>query len=226
MIPFNKASLSSLEYEYLSAAINRGHISGCGPFTRQAEEILTEIHGRGRSLLTTSCTHALELSALLLNLKSGDEVIVPSYTFVSTASAFALHGATPVFADIDPMTLGLSLDTIVRVTSERTKAVCVVHYAGFSSEIDRIADFCSERDIVLIEDNAHGFLGTFRGRPLGTFGSLSTLSFHETKNITCGEGGALHINDLSLLERSEILREKGTDRSRFFRGQVYKYTWV
>lgn len=226
MIPFNQASIGQRELDLLAEALKLGHISGNGPTTAQAERLLESVHGSGRSLLTTSCTHALEMSARLLRLEPGDEIIVPSFTFVSTAGAFLLHGGRPVFVDVREDTLNIDFEQARDAISPRTKAICVVHYAGVAAEPDRFAELCNERGIALIEDNAHGLFGSFRGRPLGTFGSMSTMSFHETKNITCGEGGALHVNAEELIERAEILREKGTDRSRFFRGEVDKYTWV
>ncbi len=225
-IPFNSANLGSREFEYLTRAINARHISGGGPYTRQAELQLSNLHGSGRSLLTTSCTHALELSSRLLNLSEGDEVIVPSFTFVSSASAFMLSGAKPIFADVRSDTLNICPSSAESLITERTKAICIVHYAGIGADPERFVELCRRNNLVLIEDNAHGLGGTYAGRPLGTFGQMSTMSFHETKNVTCGEGGAIHLNDASLIERAEILREKGTNRSRFFRGQVDKYTWV
>jgi dTDP-4-amino-4,6-dideoxygalactose transaminase len=226
VIPFNRANLEGRELEYLQQAIDGGHISGGGPFTRAVEEHLEQLHQGARTLLTTSCTHALEMASLLAGLGPGDEVIVPSYTFVSSASAFLIHQAVPVFVDVDPDTLNLDLDAVTRAIGPRTKAVCAVHYGGVGARPDELARLCEDHDLTLIEDNAHGLFGRFRGEPLGTFGSISTLSFHETKNITCGEGGALVLNDPVLVERAEILRDKGTDRSRFLRGQVDKYTWV
>jgi dTDP-4-amino-4,6-dideoxygalactose transaminase len=225
-VPFNRATFEGRELDYLRAAVTGGHVSGNGPFTREAEQFLREGHDGAASLLTTSCTHALEMSALLLDLAPGDEVIVPAYTFVSTASAFLLHGATPVFADVRADTLNLDVDLLDRVRTSRTRAVCAVNYAGVGADLDRLAAYCQAEGLTLIEDNAHGLFGRYAGRTLGTFGALSTLSFHETKNIACGEGGALIITDEGLVERAEILREKGTDRSRFFRGEVDKYTWV
>jgi dTDP-4-amino-4,6-dideoxygalactose transaminase len=225
-IPFNSATLGSREFEYLTRAINGRHISGGGPFTRQAEAHLSNLHGTGRSLLTTSCTHALELSGRLLNLSAGDEVIVPAFTFVSTAAAFMMSGATPIFADVRRDTLNICPDVAENLISERTKAICIVHYAGVGADPDRFKAICHKYNLALIEDNAHGLGGTFSGQPLGTFGEMSTMSFHETKNVTCGEGGAIHLNDETLIDRAEILREKGTNRSRFFRGHVDKYTWV
>jgi dTDP-4-amino-4,6-dideoxygalactose transaminase len=179
-----------------------------------------------KALLTTSCTHALEMAALLLNIRPGDEVIVPSFTFVSTVNAFVLRGARPVFADIHPDTLNLDESQIERLVTTRTRAIVPVHYAGVGCEMDTIGEIAARHGLAVVEDNAHGLFGKYRGRYLGTFGSLASQSFHETKNFICGEGGALLINDSQYCERAEILREKGTNRSRFFRGQVDKYTWV
>ena len=226
MIPFNKASFDGNELKYLAQAIQQGHTSGNGPFTKQAEALLSRMHGGSTSLLTTSCTHALEMAARLLDLQPGDEIIVPSYTFVSTASSFMWNGAKPVFADIHPDTLNIDPDSAERCITDRTKAICIVHYAGVGAEPDRFVDMAQRYQLSLIEDNAHGLGATYKGQTLGTFGDMSTLSFHETKNVTCGEGGALVINNPKLVERAEILREKGTNRSRFIRGQVDKYTWV
>ena len=211
---------------HLTEAILNGHVSGNGLRTKHAERILSDLHGSGTSLLTTSCTHALEMSALLLRLSPGDEVVVPSYTFVSTASAFLLHGGTPVFVDVRDDTLNIDFDAVEAAITPRTRAICIVHYAGVAAEPERFRKLADQRGLVLIEDNAHGLFGSYKSRSLGSFGEMSTLSFHETKNVTCGEGGALHLNDLQYLERAEILREKGTDRSKYFRGQVDKYTWV
>ena len=225
-IPFNRADIGKHDIELLSESISAGHISGNGPFTKRAEEQITKTLGNDRTLLTTSCTHALEMSALLLRLKPGDEVIVPSYTFVSTASAFMLYGAKPVFVDVRQDTLNIDLDQAEAAITPRTRAICVVHYGGVACEMDRLTKLAKDHNLILIEDNAHGLFAKYRGKYLGTFGALATQSFHETKNITCGEGGALVINDASLAERAEILREKGTDRTKFLRGQVDKYTWV
>ena len=224
-IPFNRASFPGAELNYVGDAIELGHISGNGKFTKDSEELLSQICGSPATLLTTSCTHALELAARILRLGPGDEVIVPAYTFVSTASAFAMSGAIPVFVDVDEQTLNLDTRLVESAITPRTRAICTVHYAGIANQIDSLAQLCSRREIPLIEDNAHGLGATYQGRKLGTFGQLSTMSFHETKNITCGEGGALGVNDLALVELGEILREKGTDRSQFLRGQVDKYTW-
>jgi dTDP-4-amino-4,6-dideoxygalactose transaminase len=226
MIPFNQPSFSGRETEYLLHSLASGHTSGNGPYTKRAQVLIEEIQGTGRALLTTSCTHALEMSARLMDLQPGDEVIVPDYTFVSTASAYLWNGAQPVFADIRPDTLNIDIESVKSRISARTRAICVVHYAGVAAQPDEFAELAAQHGLMLIEDNAHGFGASWKGKPLGTFGSLSTLSFHETKNVSCGEGGALVINDPALLERAEILREKGTDRSRFLRGQVDKYTWV
>jgi dTDP-4-amino-4,6-dideoxygalactose transaminase len=210
----------------MQEAIANWHISGDGPFTRRCHALLESILGVPRAFLTTSCTHALELAALLLNTQPGDEVIVPSFTFVSTVNAFVLYGAKPVFVDIRPDTLNLDETKLDRLITPRTKAILVVHYAGVGCEMDSICDSAERHGVAVVEDNAHGLLGKYKGRYLGTFGCLASQSFHETKNFTCGEGGALLINDAQYVERAEILREKGTDRSRFFRGQVDKYTWV
>lgn len=226
MIRFNRASFTGRELEYLEATIRDGHVSGNGPFTKAVEGLLSRGHGGAPTLLTTSCTHALEMSGLLAGLGPGDEVIVPSFTFVSCASAFMLHGAVPVFADVTSDTLNLDLDSVRAQIGPRTRAICAVHYAGVGASPDELAKLCAERELVLIEDNAHGLFGSYGGRVLGTFGSMSTLSFHETKNVSCGEGGALVLNSPDLIERAEIIRDKGTDRSKFLRGQVDKYTWV
>jgi len=225
-IPFNKPSISGNEYAYIADAIRRGHISGDGYYTGQCQSMLEKILGVGRSLLTTSCTHALEMSALLLDIREGDEVIVPSFTFVSTVNAFALRGARPVFIDIRPDTLNFDERLLEGLITPRTRAIVVVHYAGVASEMDAILTIAGRHAIPVVEDNAHGLFGRYKGRMLGTFGCLATQSFHETKNIHCGEGGALSINNPELIERAEILREKGTNRSAFYRGQVDKYTWV
>ena len=225
-IPFNRADIGQHDIELLSESISAGHISGNGPFTKRAEEQITKTLGNERTLLTTSCTHALEMSALLLGLKPGEEVIVPAFTFVSTASAFMLYGAKPVFVDVRQDTLNIDLDQVEAAITPRTRAICVVYYGGVACEMDRLTKLAKDHNLILIEDNAHGLFAKYRGKYLGTFGALATQSFHETKNITCGEGGALVINDASLAERAEILREKGTDRTKFLRGQVDKYTWV
>ena len=225
-IPYNRVTLTGQEMPYIREAVERGHLSGDGSFTKRCHELLQRELGVPRVLLTTSCTHALEMSALLLELQPGDEVIVPSFAFVTTVNAFALHGAKPVFADVRPDTLNLDERRLPELIGPRTRAVVPLHYAGVSCEMDPIMTLARERGITVIEDNAHGLFARYRGKLLGTFGALATQSFHETKNLTCGEGGALLLNDPRFVERAEILREKGTNRSRFFRGQVDKYTWV
>jgi dTDP-4-amino-4,6-dideoxygalactose transaminase len=225
-IPFNRPAFLGNEQRYMAEAVAYGLISGDGPFTKKCHEFLEKLTGAGKALLTTSCTHALEMAALLLEIQPGDEIILPSFTFVSTANAFALRGARPVFADIRPDTLNLDEKALDRLITPRTRAIVVVHYAGVGCEMDAILPLAARRGLAVVEDNAHGLFGKYRGKPLGSFGALATQSFHETKNVTCGEGGALLINDLRFAERAEIIREKGTNRSRFFRGQVDKYSWV
>ena len=226
MIPFNRPHVSGKEFEYIQQAIDNLHLSGDGLFTKRCEALLEQELGVPRALLTTSCTHALEMAALLLDIKPGDEVIIPSFTFVSSVNAFILRGACPVFIDIRPDTLNLDESHLERLITPRTRAIVAVHYAGVGCEMDTILDVAKRHGVPVIEDNAHGLFGRYRGKYLGTFGCLATLSFHETKNFTCGEGGALLINDPQFIERAEIIREKGTDRSRFFRGEVDRYTWV
>jgi dTDP-4-amino-4,6-dideoxygalactose transaminase len=225
-IPFNKPHVSGREFEYISDAIQRGHLSGDGYYTKQCHALLEEWLGVPKVLLTTSCTHALEMAALLLNIQPGDEVIVPSFTFVTSINAFVLRGAKPNFIDVHPDTLNLDETQLERHITERTRAIVPVHYAGVGCEMDTIMRVANRHSISVVEDNAHGLFGKYRGQNLGTFGALATQSFHETKNFTCGEGGALVINRDDLIERAEIIREKGTNRSRFFRGMVDKYTWV
>ena len=225
-IPFNKPTQVGKELEYIQQAIQSSHLSGDGEFTKRSHALLEEALGVPRVLLTTSCTHALEMSALLLDLKNGDEVIVPSFTFVSSINAFVLRGAKPVFADIRPDTLNLDETRLEALITPKTRAIVLVHYAGIGCEMDAIMEIADRHGIPVVEDNAHGLFGKYKGRNLGTFGVMATQSFHETKNLTSGEGGALLINDEKYFEDAEILREKGTNRSRFFRGQVDKYTWV
>jgi dTDP-4-amino-4,6-dideoxygalactose transaminase len=225
-IPLNKPGLSGDELRYIADAISRGHSAGDGFFTKRSQLLLEQALSARKALLTTSCTDALELAALLLDIEPGDEVIVPSFTFVSTINAFVLRGAVPVFIDIRPDTLNLDERKLEALITHRTRAILPVHYAGVGCEMDVIGEIAARHGVPVVEDNAHGLLGTYKGRMLGTFGCLAALSFHETKNIICGEGGALLVNDPQYLERAEILREKGTNRSRFFRGEVDKYTWV
>jgi len=226
LIPFNRPCLAGNEYRYIAQAIANGHASGDGPFTRKCHELLEQELAVSKVLLTTSCTHALEMAALLLDCQSGDEIIVPSFTFVSTANAFALRGARIVFADIRPDTLNLDESRLESLITPRTKAIVPVHYAGVACEMDTICEIAQRRSVRVVEDNAHGLFARYKGRLTGTLGCLGAQSFHETKNITCGEGGALVVNDPELTERALIIREKGTNRNQFFRGQVDKYTWV
>jgi dTDP-4-amino-4,6-dideoxygalactose transaminase len=225
-IPFNRPTHVGAELEYIKQAIQSSHLSGDGSFTKKSHAILEQAMNVPKVLLTTSCTHALEMSALLLDLKEGDEVIVPSFTFVSTINAFVLRGAKAVFADIRPDTLNLDESKLEALITPRTKAIVVVHYAGVGCEMDAIMEIANRHGIPVVEDNAHGLFGKYKGKDLGTFGVMATQSFHETKNLTSGEGGALLINEEKYFEDAEVLREKGTNRSRFFRGQVDKYTWV
>ena len=225
-IPFNKAYQTGFELKYIQQAVQENHISGDGNFTQKCQSWLEEHLNVPKALLTTSCTHALEMAAFLLNIQPGDEVILSAFTFVSTANAFAIRGARPIFVDIRPDTLNLDENQLDHLVSPRTRAIIAMHYAGIGCEMSTILEIAQRHQIAVIEDNAHGLFGKYQDKYLGTFGSLATQSFHETKNISCGEGGALLINDLKFIERAEILREKGTDRSRFFRGQVDKYTWV
>lgn len=225
-IPFNHPTSVRKQFDYVSEVLSNGHWAGDGEFTRRCHLLLEKVLGVPKSFLTTSCTHALEMSALLLDIKPGDEVIIPSFTFVTTANAFVLRGARPVFVDVRPDTLNLDETQLERLITPRTKAIVPVHYAGVGCEMDEICEIANRHGIAVVEDNAHGLFGKYKGKYLGTFGAFATQSFHETKNYTCGEGGALLINDARFVERAEILREKGTNRSRFFRGQVDKYTWV
>jgi dTDP-4-amino-4,6-dideoxygalactose transaminase len=225
-IPFNRPAIVGKELYYISQAILSGYSAGDGEFTKKCHKLLEQTLSVPKVLLTTSCTHALEMAALLLDIQSGDEVIVPSFTFVSTINAFVLRGAKPVFIDIRPDTMNMDETQLERLITPRTRAILPVHYAGVGCEMDTICKVAAKYNVPVVEDNAHGLFGKYKGQFLGTFGTFATQSFHETKNVTCGEGGALIINDPRYLERAEIIREKGTNRSRFFRGQVDKYTWV
>ncbi|MFH1524484.1 MAG: dTDP-4-amino-4,6-dideoxygalactose transaminase [Chloroflexota bacterium] len=225
-VDFNRPVLVGKENVYMAQAMASDHISGDGPFTKKCSTLLEQELGVPKVLLTTSCTHALEMFALLLDIQPGDEIILPSFTFVSTVNAFVLRGGKPIFLDIRPDTLNLDESQLEAKITPRTKAIVVVHYAGVGCEMDVIMDVAHRHNLAVVEDNAHGLFGKYKGKYLGTFGALAAQSFHETKNISCGEGGALLINDPALIERAEIIREKGTNRSRFFRGQVDKYTWV
>ena len=225
-VAFNRITTVGTELDYIREAFARTQTCGDGFFTNKCHRLLeTELHV-ARALLTSSCTHALEMAALLLDIGPGDEVIVPSFTFVSTANAFVLRGAKPVFADIRPDTLNLDEELVESLITPFTKAIVPVHYAGVACEMDKLLAVAKRNGVALVEDNAHGLFGSYGGKFLGTFGCLATQSFHETKNFSCGEGGALLINAPQYLERAEILREKGTNRGRFFRGEVDKYTWV
>jgi dTDP-4-amino-4,6-dideoxygalactose transaminase len=224
-IPFSRPFYTGKEAAAIAQALATHELAGDGAITKRVHALLERELGVKKALLTTSCTHALEISALLLDLKPGDEVIVPAFTFVSTANAFALHGAKTVFADVRPDTLNMDEKVVESLITSRTRAIVPVHYAGVACEMDTLLRIAEKHGLALIEDNAHGLFAKYKGKYLGTMGALGTQSFHETKNFTCGEGGALLINDSALQERAEIIREKGTDRSRFFRGQVDKYTW-
>lgn len=225
-IPFNKPYMTGNELDYIAVAHANGHLSGDGQFTRRCNAWLERTTGARKALLTHSCTAALEMAALLLDLAPGDEVIMPSFTFVSTANAFVLRGAIPVFVDVRADTLNIDENLIEAAITPRTRAICVVHYAGVGCEMDAINAIAARHHLAVVEDAAQGILSEYRGRPLGSLGALSALSFHETKNLISGEGGALLINEERFVERAEIIREKGTNRSQFFRGQVDKYTWV
>jgi dTDP-4-amino-4,6-dideoxygalactose transaminase len=225
-IPFNQPFAVGKEFDYIRQAIKNVHTCGDGPFTKKCHALLEQALGVNKALLTTSCTHALEMAALLLDIQPGDEVIVPSFTFVSTVNAFVLRGAHPVFCDVRPDTLNLDENKLEKLITSRTKAIVPVHYAGVGCEMDAIMEIAGRYGVAVVEDNAHGLFGKYKGKYLGTFGCLATQSFHETKNFNCGEGGALLLNDPQYIERAEIIREKGTNRSRFYRGQIDKYTWV
>lgn len=225
-IHFNRPDPVGRELECMAESACSGRISGDGSFTHRCQQALEAALGVPKVLLTTSCTHALEMAALLLDIQPGDEVIIPSFAFVSLPNAFVLRGARPVFADIRPDTLNVDENSVEAHITGKTRAVAIVHYAGVGCEMDSLLALTQKHGLPMIEDNAHGLFGKYKGRWLGTFGPMAAQSFHETKNFSCGEGGALLLNDRRYIERAEILREKGTDRSRFFRGQVDKYTWV
>jgi dTDP-4-amino-4,6-dideoxygalactose transaminase len=225
-IPFNKPFMTGKELWYIAQAHAAGHLAGDGGFTKKCNAWLRERTGAREALLTNSCTAGLEMAAILAGIEPGDEVIMPSFTFVSTANAFVLRGAVPVFVDIRPDTLNIDESRIEAAITPRTKVIVAVHYAGVGCEMDVIMEIAERHNLLVIEDAAQGIMSTYKGRPLGSIGHLSALSFHETKNIVSGEGGALLINDPRFIDRAEIIREKGTNRSQFFRGQVDKYTWV
>jgi dTDP-4-amino-4,6-dideoxygalactose transaminase len=225
-IPFNRPFTSGKELELVRHSLASRKFSGDGEFTKRCHARLEKELGVSKVLLTTSCSHALEMTAMLLKLNPGDEVIIPAFTFVSVANAFVLRGARPVFSDVRRDTLNLDEAKLESLITSRTKGIVVVHYAGVGCQMDDVLAIAGRHGLPVIEDNAHGLFGKYKGRYLGTFGPMATQSFHETKNFTCGEGGALLINDSQYVERAEIIREKGTHRTRFFRGEVDKYTWV
>lgn len=225
MIPFNKPHMTGRELYYIAQAHFNQMLAGDGPFTKRCHAWLEAKTGCRRALLTNSCTAALELSALLLDIQPGDEVILPSFTFVSTANAFALRGAVPVFVDVRGDTLNLDERLVEAAITSRTKAIVPVHYAGVACEMDTLLAIAQQHALSVVEDSAQGVMACYKGRPLGSLGHLGAYSFHETKNVISGEGGALLVNDPQYVDRAEVLREKGTDRSRFFRGEVDKYTW-
>ena len=225
-IPYNKPTIIAGELEYIRDAVESGKISGDAKYSRKCQELMEDKFGIARVLLTTSCTSALEMSSLLINLKPGDEVIMPSYTFVSTANAFILRGAIPVFIDIREDTLNIDERLIVKSITDKTRAIIPVHYAGVGCEMDTIMEIAREKQLCVVEDAAQGINASYKGKYLGTIGDLGAFSFHETKNIICGEGGALLINNKALIERAEIIWEKGTNRKKFFRGEIDKYTWI
>ncbi|HXV77564.1 MAG TPA: dTDP-4-amino-4,6-dideoxygalactose transaminase [Candidatus Polarisedimenticolaceae bacterium] len=225
-IPFNRPLIVGRELDYIRQAVEAMHTSGDGPFTQRVARLLRDALGVERAMLTPSCTDALEMAGLLLDLGPGDEFVVPSFAFVSTVNAFVLRGARPVFADIRPDTLNLDESQLEATITPLTRLVVPLHYAGVACEMDAITSIANAHGLSVVEDNAHGLFGSYRGKPLGSFGGLAALSFHETKNFSCGEGGALLLNEPGFVERAEFIRDKGTDRQRLFRGQVDKYTWV
>jgi len=226
MIPFNKPYVPEASKKYVMEALESDHQQGDGLFTKRASKMVSDLVGGGHVLLTPSCTHALEMASMLGNFGPGDEVILPSYTFTSAATAVTKFGATPVFVDIDPVTKGINANQVAEAVTDKTIAVSWVNYAGVAPDIEALQSISKEHNLLLIEDNAHGLGGSYKGKPLGSFGDFATQSFHATKNIQCGEGGALVINSPEFIERAEIVREKGTDRSKFVRGEVQKYQWV
>jgi len=226
LIPFNVPYVPEISKQYVLEALESNHQQGDGPFTERASKMVSDVVGGGRVLLTPSCTHALEMASILANIGPGDEVILPSYTFTSAAIAVVKFGATPVFVDIEMETKGIDVNQVRDAITPRTKAISWVNYAGVAPDIDALQGLAKEFSLLLIEDNAHGLGGSYKGKPLGSFGDFATQSFHATKNIQCGEGGALVINNSKFIERAEIIREKGTDRSKFIRGEVQKYQWI
>jgi dTDP-4-amino-4,6-dideoxygalactose transaminase len=226
LIPFNEPYVPENSKQYVLEALESNHQQGDGPFTAKASKMLSDLVGGGHILLTPSCTHALEMASMLAKIGPGDEVILPSYTFTSAATAINKFGATPVFVDIEMDTKGIDVNQVRDAITPRTKAISWVNYAGVAPDIQGLQSLAKEFDLLLIEDNAHGLGGSYKGKPLGSFGDFATQSFHATKNIQCGEGGALIINNPAFIERAEIIREKGTDRSKFVRGEIQKYQWI
>lgn len=226
MIPFNKPYVPKASKKYAMEALESDHQQGDGPFTARASKMVSDLVGGGHVLLTPSCTHALEMASMLGNFGPGDEVILPSYTFTSAATAVTKFGATPVFVDIDPVTKGIDVNQVADAVTDKTVAISWVNYAGVAPDIEALQVISKTHDLLMIEDNAHGLGGSYKGKPLGSFGHFATQSFHATKNIQCGEGGALVVNSNEHIQRAEIIREKGTDRSKFIRGEVQKYQWV
>lgn len=226
LIPFNSPHVPEISKRYVLEALEASHQQGDGPFTAKASKMLSELVGGGYVLLTPSCTHALEMASMLANIGPGDEVILPSFTFTSAATAVTKFGARPVFVDVAMKSKGIDVDQVREAITPRTKAISWVNYAGVAPDIVNLRSIANEFDLLLIEDNAHGLGGTYQGKPLGSFGDFATQSFHATKNIQCGEGGALVVNNPKFIGRAEIIREKGTDRSKFVRGEVQKYQWV
>ncbi len=226
MIRFNVPPYTGKEMEYIRQAVENQKICGDGDFTHKCNEWIEKKTGTGKALLTTSCTHATEMAAILCNIKPGDEVIMPSYTFVSTADAFVLRGAKAVFVDVRPDTMNIDENLIEDAITDKTRAIVPVHYAGVSCDMDKILDIAKRHNLLVVEDAAQGIMSEYKGQALGTFGDYGCFSFHETKNFSMGEGGALLIRDKDNIERAEIIREKGTNRAKFFRGQIDKYTWV
>ena len=226
MIPFNVPYVPEVSKQYVLEALDSTHQQGDGPFTAKASKMVSDLVGGGHVLLTPSCTHALEMASMLADIGPGDEVILPSYTFTSAATAITKFGANPVFVDIEMKTKGIDVNQVREAITPRTKAISWVNYAGVAPDIEGLQTLANEFNLLLIEDNAHGLGGSYKGKPLGSFGDFATQSFHATKNIQCGEGGALIINNPKYIERAEIIREKGTDRSKFIRGEVQKYQWV
>ena len=226
IIPFNQPFTIGPEFTYMQDAVKRGRISGDGFYTKQCQFFLQNRYGFKKALLTTSCTDTLEMAAILAGIQPGDEVILPAFTFVSTANAFVLRGARPVFADVDPRTLNLDVAKLESLISEKTKVIVPVHYAGISCDMDQLQEIAKVKNLLVVEDAAQALDAKYKGRPLGNLGNLAAFSFHETKNVMCGEGGALAINDENFLERAEIIREKGTNRAAFFRGEAAKYDWL